>query len=369
MSEMIEYDLEESTPLAKALQQKARHEAQKNNLHSSDVEDIGNRKFNEVKRRHAIEFIKKIDEKLDGLSNRSIANLLKALITLGLSIEDEEELEYWINLLTREVLNRFNEYFEQRDVKSFWRQINNSSAKTNTIMFLNKYSEEDVAAFIDIINSLKNINMSKGKNPERQKKIDKFLGNIEKRLQNDLNYKRQNRYDRQRFNRNRQEQTQRHDNEFEALKEKMSSEGVESGGRYWNQVVSDFDASLDKSAFVRNWTVDTNAKNEEDIQKINELRGIDDRKQREQEELERQAREALEKIREQERNNERQRQQEKEQKEANKNSGNKNRKEEENDKEKEYKKKQTEQGDKNKENAAKQKMNAAQMKAAQSNGR
>ena len=361
MSENIEYDLEESTPLATALQKKAEQEAQKSGLYLNDLKEIGKRKFNEVKRRHAIEFLKKLENRLDELSNQSIANLLKALIALGLSIDDEEELEYWINLLTQKALNRFNEYFEQRDVKGFWKKINNYNAKNNITSFLNKYSEEDIAAFIDIINSLKNINMSKDKNPERQKKIDKFLGNIEKRLKNDLNYKKQNGYDRQRLNRNRREQPQRNDNEFEVLKEKMSSEGVESGGRYWNQVVSDFNASLDKSAFVRNWVVDVNAKNEEDIQKINELRGIDDKKQREQEELERQAREALEKTREQERNNERQRQQEKEQKDTNKNSGNDNKKE---DKDKER-----QQNNKNKENAAKQKMNAAQMKAAQSNGR
>ena len=54
---------------------------------------IAQEKYNEVRKRHALEFLKKIEDRLSSLSNQAVADLLRILIALGLDIEDEEELE------------------------------------------------------------------------------------------------------------------------------------------------------------------------------------------------------------------------------------------------------------------------------------
>ena len=265
MSEILEYNDDESIGLAEALQKKAEIEASSVGMTAREIKNTGEKKYNEVRRQHAIEFINSIDEKLDALSNQSVANLLKGLIASGLSIEDEEELEYWINLLMHVVLKRFEEYFLQRSDASLWRQIN-----FNIKGDLSKFSEEDIFALVDIIDAIKQINMARTKSAAGKKRINSFLEKIQKQLKQDIQTKTKENKGR---SRRRSSQT----NALELLKEKMSAEGIEQGGRYWNQVIGDFDMALDKESFARNWIVDTTAKNKIDVQKINELRGVENK--------------------------------------------------------------------------------------------
>lgn len=305
MSNIEYYDGNESIALAEALQKKAEQEAQNKHMLADDVRKRGIDKYNEVRRRHAIEFLQKIDEKINALSNQTIANLLKALIALGLDIEDEEELEYWINLLVREVLLRLNDYFEQRDVKSLWQQVNNKSAKKD--IFNVNYDNKELMSLQDMVQSLRDINDIWAKSDNARIRIDNFLLKIERTLANDLQV-RDNKKTRQRQNKNnqskRKETHSQDDGAFEMLKNKMTAEGIEDGGRYWTEVVSDFEASDDKNNFARNWVVDANKKNEEDIQKINELRGVKTENKRRQEQEERQKQKEYEQqIRQNEQNN------------------------------------------------------------------
>lgn len=269
MSDTEEYDFEESEALAEALRKKAEQKALADGLSDKEACKKGKQKYNEVRRRHVKEFLQKIDMRLDGLSNQAIANLLRALIALGLEIEDEEELEYWINLLTREFLQRLSLYFEQRDVESLWKQITQTKARAKDI---EQFSVADVVAFSEIIKLLKDINASISKNPAARKRINDFFEKIEKVLKRDLSLKK-NLKGRKPLRRRAQEQQ----NPLAILQAKMSAEGVERGEMYWSNVMSDYDASLDKLSFAQNWTIDNALRKEVNIQKINELRGLEDR--------------------------------------------------------------------------------------------
>ena len=293
-----EYDFEESKPLAEALRKKAEQKAIADGLSVEEARKKGRLKYNEVRRRHVKEFLQKLDMRLDGLSNQAIANLLRALIALGLEIEDEEELEYWINLLTREFLQRLSLYFEQRDVESLWKQITQTKTRAKDI---EQFSVADIAAFSEIIKLLKDVNASISKNPAVRKRINDFFEKIEKVLKRDLSLKK-NLKNKRPLRRRAQEQQ----DPLAILQAKMSAEGVERGEMYWSNVMADYDASLDKLSFAQNWTIDNTLRQEVNIQKINELRGLEDKNpisHLNKEERERDEYEALKEQQERDRSN------------------------------------------------------------------
>ncbi len=287
MNKINEYDFDESIGLAEALQNKAEQEARAQGLKKEDVQKSGIKKYNEVRRRHAIEFLQKIDMKLAALDNKSIANLIKALIALGLSFEDEDELDYYINLLTKEALNRLTLYFTERSELSLWKQLT-GLAENNMAVDNIDYSVFDVAAFSDMIKSLKKINKHVAKGEKISKRRDNLLSKVDKILLSDLKMKKQIGPTRPLGKRKQQESG----NPLEILKNKMISEGVEVGGRDWNSILSQFDIESDKLSFAKNWVLDPHLKNQQDIQKINELRGVKEnthkKKQEQENKLQRQ---------------------------------------------------------------------------------
>ena len=298
---MEEFDDKESLNLAEALQHKAEEDYINKGLPKKEAQKLGRQKFNEVRRRHAIEFMKKINEKLNSLSNQSIANLLRALIALGLSIEDEEELDYWINLLARESFNRLTLYFENR--------------KTNNKKNPNA-PDNDIEGLMSIIATFQEVVQQKSTGSQRAQKRQEFLKKINKILQNDLIAK--NKKTKTRDSQFRQQKEQPYENPLDILKNKMISEGVENGSRYWNKVVSDFNNALDQNSFAQTWSTDTAVKKEMDNQKIKELRGIENQQNPSYQKTSDEEKERLaerERQKEKQRQEEKQRQTEKEQQE------------------------------------------------------
>ena len=157
-TEVEEFDEEECIEFALALQQKAENEVLQSGGSIAEAKRSGQNKYYEVCKRYTLEFIKKIEEKLDALSNQSIANLLRMLIALGLDIEDEEELEYWINRLTKESLNRVTMYFNERDNISLWRQLISKPDSSKLLFNLTSYSIKDIKALQSIMKSLNILN-------------------------------------------------------------------------------------------------------------------------------------------------------------------------------------------------------------------
>ena len=269
VNEPEEYNIEEGFVFATALSQKAEKEALFSGMSKSEAQQIGKKKFNEVSRRHAIEYMKSIDTKLASLSNQSIANLLKALIAMGLDIEDDEELEYWIGILTQQTLNRIVSYFNQRDSASLWKQITSRPRETSVLQRLKNYSPKEIEALSEMIQSLDKINIAKTKNPKALKRRSAILKRMNKTIKNDIQIKNSIKKQRPK-QQNRQANTE--ENSLDILKNKMAAEGVEINGRYWNHVMSEFEATINKSEFAQNWVIDNNLRNDLDISKENEIK-------------------------------------------------------------------------------------------------
>ena len=65
--------------------------------------------------KHLLSFLEQIKECLDEMNNQGIAKLLLLLIEHGLSIEDEEQLQTWLNFLEHLATQRLAEYFSIRN--------------------------------------------------------------------------------------------------------------------------------------------------------------------------------------------------------------------------------------------------------------
>ena len=269
-----EYNAEEGLVFADALAQKAQKEAILSGCSKKEAQNIAQKKFNEVSRKHAIEYMKSIDMKLASLSNQSIANLLKALIAMGLDIEDDEELEYWIGILTQQTLNRIASYFNQRDSASLWKQITSRPQETSVLRNLKNYSPKEIEALSEMIQCLDKINIAKTKDVNIRNKRSDMLKRIDRAVKNDLRLKVKENQQQRQQNRNRNRQTEEPSTEDPAdiLKNKMTAEGVEVNGRYWDQVMSDFEASANKTEFAKHWTIDNTTRNDLDIRKENEIK-------------------------------------------------------------------------------------------------
>jgi len=291
-----DFDEEECINFALSLQDKAYNQALQSGLSSEEAQKIGQNKYNEVCKRYCLEFIKKIEEKLASLSNQTVANLLRMLIALGLDIEDEEELEYWINRLTQESLNRVALYFNERDNISLYRQLISKPDTSKVLFNLQNYSLKEIEALSSIIKSLSLLNDKNTKNEVNRLQRKEILKKIEKILEKDIQLKiQQQRSNRQTRGRGRGQGRSGGGggggDPKDALISKMTSEGIESGGRYWNEVMSDYERSTNKNEFVKNWQIDNDRHNELDIKPINDKQREDERALAENEEHQRQEQE------------------------------------------------------------------------------
>lgn len=272
-----DYNFEEGFVFAEALAKKAKNEALLSGSNNHESEKVSQKKYNEVSRRHAIEYLKHLDNKLNSLSNQTIANLLKALIAMGLTIEDDEELEYWISILTQQTLDRIAMYFNQRDSSSLWKQITSRPREINLLRQIKNYSPKEIQALSEMIQCLDKINIAKTKNINIAQKRSDTLKRIDQTLKNDLKIKNlENQRSKHRYrNRNKQAEETNED-PSDILKNKMTAEGIEVNGRYWNHVISNFEATADKTEFAKHWTIDNELRQYLDVQKENETKTQDE---------------------------------------------------------------------------------------------
>ncbi len=251
----------------------------------------------EASRRHyALEFLKKLEKKLTELSNQEIANLLLALIANGLPIETEEELEFWIKKLERESLHRIAVYFiirnEGLSKPGSLKMAPNHKKKL--LKNVKDFTSEDIEAFASMMTSVNRIFERRepaNRTGEEYKKFlerKKFFKRVEKLLKQDAQEKKKE--ERRRLKANDKEKPNDEPDYLNALKEKMSREGVEPEGKYWNSVISDFDKSENKARFVETWekneakqmALDYPDNNKQE--QIQKLRGIDNLEERRREE-------------------------------------------------------------------------------------
>ncbi len=278
---METYDDDKSLQFAEILKEKAEKKAKEEGQSTALAVEAGKSAFNTSRRRQAIDFLKTIKDKIDKLSNQEIAKLLNALIALGLSIEDEEELEYWINLLEKLSMQRMADYFVARNGVDEHGKFNKPPNHIKKILTNTRgFTSEDLEAFVSILGSMQKVmekKFPKNKEGAEYKKFlekEKFIKKLEKVIKKDLGEKKKHEKEQNKQKqKNKPEKPEEKIDTLGILKGKMLSSGVESGGEYWSSVISDHDATIDKVKFVQDWTKDS-SKEKELSQKIQELRGI-----------------------------------------------------------------------------------------------
>lgn len=192
------------------------------------------------KEEYLLHFMEQIRQYLKDLTNQSVAKLLLLLMEQGLEFADEQELQYWINVLEQQSMRRIAQYFSASE----------------------KYSKKEILGLSALLGVLQI--KSERKNDIKSKK---FFANLQKVVEKDYNSKQKNK--------TQSPQQQQNEVSINILKNKMTAAGVEEGGRYWNHVLNDYEIAFDKNSFVQNWQPKNNI---EDIQEINYLRKIENDK-------------------------------------------------------------------------------------------
>lgn len=292
------YSQDEELEIAFVLRMKKKEDLLSIGKSKKEAVERADKAYSKARREHAIEFLKKLDKKIEELSNRDVANLLQALLAMGLNIEDEEELEYWINLLEQIAVQRLNEYLNFSEVSEQHDFL--SRLPLHRKKFLNKSSPftlKEVESLNSISKSLEVIiqrELIKNKNSKQYEKLlerEKHIKEVQRVIKKDLlNKKMQEDKERlhkqnnnkRRSNRSKEKESPQEDY-LDALKNKMIGANVEVNSNYWNQVLGAYEGSMDKAGFVSGWTVDSDymkkesqsEMSKEDISKIEELRGLD----------------------------------------------------------------------------------------------
>ncbi len=290
MDEDIFYNQDEELEIAFIKKNKAEYLASEEGKTPYEIGEAGRKSFDEARTRYALEFLKRLEKRLSELNNQEISNLLLALMAAGLSIEDDEELEYWINRLERESLHRIAVYFIARNegLTAPGSLKMSPNHKKKLLKNIKDFSAEDIEAFtimMGAVNQLLPRKIPKNKNSEEYKKYlekAKFFKRVEKLLKRDTQEKKKEER-RLQQEKNKDKANNKQPDYLQLLKEKMENQGVEAGSNYWNNVIGDFNRSENKAQFVKQWEKNDVLKKALDEpekltkEQIRELRGIDDK--------------------------------------------------------------------------------------------
>lgn len=278
------YDFNYETEIAAIIARKAAKKSLADDLSVPIAKEKYQKTFSEILQKRALNFLKNLEKKIEELSNRDIANLLLALLSSGLSIESEEELEYWVAKLEAQALNRLAEYLEFFSI-TYAKDANSKKKFTKNVR---DFSSKDIDGLGQLLQAVKITHKNKEpikKDSSEYKKWlekEKKIKEAEIVIKKDLEAKRKE--EQQKSNpRPQQKNTNEDRGEIDTLgivKSKMTSAGVEANGEYWNEVISHHDGSLDKMSFAQNWSADfsrienENNSSPKEAERINELRGI-----------------------------------------------------------------------------------------------
>lgn len=261
------YDINSEVEIAKAVAKKV--------MATSKNKQDAEKAYSETCVNRGVRFLQELDQKLEVLSNQEIADLLKMLLANGLNIENEEELEYWINLLETCAMLRLRQYFQ-------------ALAQENPSEFSIKELKEFQSLLQVVIGSKKRA-ASFCKDPEQLRNLQDLLAlmhKAEKLLNKNIKQRQTEPH--------KTKKSQRSENKSETdtlglLQSKMADAGIESGGVYWNEVIASYESSMDRTDFVNSWSADQSRVTEEKnaFKKLNEKDDSEKQKQQEYEENQR----------------------------------------------------------------------------------
>lgn len=259
MADNLEFDDLESVEQAIVAKDNAIADALKSGKNESEIALQGKLAYSKSRRQSAIDFCKKFEDKLNKLSDQSLAALLRALVAMGLNIEDDEEFEYWYNFLESLSRQRVMMYFIDRNGLDNKGRLQRKPKSGNEILLSTQnYSIRDMVGLSSLVSEMIRIHSRKNKSDDKRMLL---LKGIKKYIDNDLKLK-------QRAQRNKikprtnkstnkpQNRSQRQIDWLTSLKNKMIEAGVKSDGGYWNHVISEYEMSAEKAKFVRDWSID-----------------------------------------------------------------------------------------------------------------
>ena len=245
------YNLAEEQEIARAVAMKVNADFVDTGLNHGESFFEAQKAYNTTLKQRATRFLKDLDKKIDSLSNQEIADLLRVLIAGGLSIESDEELEYYISLLERIALQRVARAMEQF--------ANDSNPQIG-----------DLKGLMELIDALKMAHIRKqpkDRNSPEFLKWQEMMKNLDgaKKIvrQNSGASRRQQRRSRQGGGDSKQENSSGDDKSRDELIGKMVTAGVPPYGPYWNDVLAGFEGAADKADFVAMWAVDEQRRDEE----------------------------------------------------------------------------------------------------------
>ncbi|MFI3242329.1 MAG: hypothetical protein R3Y43_07155 [Alphaproteobacteria bacterium] len=253
------YDEKYEEEIAKIFEDKARKEALKKGLSKEEAELKAREAYLQKRREKLKEFLKKMEEKLASLPNQDIANLLLSLIALGLDIEDEEELEYWLKKLELEGLNRIMQYFQIK------------SQCVNRETFAKRFSPQEMAAYEKISRGIDIAYARKYQNAKSEKEFQQMKKALEKAhkiIKKDVDF--QVKYFQKQKTSGRDEKI-----DWEALmKQKLEENGVSSESDYFKETMQNFASSSNQAKFYMDWQVNPLKR---DTERLAKLRGSQDK--------------------------------------------------------------------------------------------
>ena len=101
--------------------------------------------------KHLLSFLEQIKQYLKEVDNRGIAHLLLLLIEQGMEVEDEEQLQNWLNFLEHLASQRLAEYFTARNgQKLIDKPMDILLAPSQLAFNLKNYAQEDIEGLADI---------------------------------------------------------------------------------------------------------------------------------------------------------------------------------------------------------------------------
>ena len=107
MTYLYEFDEEDYEDGAKEAARAAENLAELSGYSKAEIKEAGKI----ARGKHLLSFLEQIKQYLGEMNNQGIAKLLLLLIEQGLSIEDEEQLQAWLNFLEHLATQRLAEYF------------------------------------------------------------------------------------------------------------------------------------------------------------------------------------------------------------------------------------------------------------------
>ena len=143
------------------------------------------------RRKYAADFLELNKNKIEELTHKDIVNLLQALLSAGITIDDES-VKKWLGIIELQVMQRISDYILLSEAEEQDANSRPSNAKKKFVKKTIEFSFDDVESFLSMLISmrqvLKNRDFEESENKEQRRNLEliKYADMVEKILKKDL---------------------------------------------------------------------------------------------------------------------------------------------------------------------------------------